>query len=314
MNIGGLGYGALRAIVTGGAGFIGSHVAEALLARGDEVHVLDSLATGSREKVPEGAELHVGDIRSDAGALFAEVKPELCVHLAAQADVGTSVERPDYDADVNVLGTLRVLESARAVGAHVVFSSTGGAIYGECDGPAAEDAPRRPISPYGISKLAGEEYLSGWNRLYGSGNVALRLANVYGPRQEATLEGGVVAIFLERLAAGEETTIFGDGNQTRDFIYVGDVVRGVFAASDHESGIYNIGTGAETSVNELHAVCRRVTGVDREPTYAPERPGDIQRSVIDASLAARELGWTAEHSLEDGLRLTWETLQEAGAA
>ena len=304
----------MRAIVTGGAGFIGSHVAEALLARGDEVHVLDSLATGSREKVPEGAELHVGDIRSDAGALFAEVKPELCVHLAAQADVGTSVERPDYDADVNVLGTLRVLESARAVGAHVVFSSTGGAIYGECDGPADEDAPRRPISPYGISKLAGEEYLSGWNRLYGSGNVALRLANVYGPRQEATLEGGVVAIFLERLVAGEETTIFGDGNQTRDFIYVGDVVRGVFAASDHESGIYNIGTGAETSVNELHAVCRRVTGVDREPTYAPERPGDIQRSVIDASLAARELGWTAEHSLEDGLRLTWETLQEAGAA
>src|SRR2546430_4890769 len=220
MNIGDLGYGALRAIVTGGAGFIGSHVAEALLARGDEVHVLDSLVTGSREKVPGGAELHVGDIRSDAGALFDSVRPELCVHLAAQADVYTSVDRPDYDAEVNVLGTVRVLEAARDHGTHVVFSSTGGAIYGECDGPAAEGAPRRPISPYGISKLAGEEYVAGWNRLFGSRHVSLRFANVYGPRQEASLEGGVIAIFLERLAAGEKTTIFRDGEQTRDLIYV----------------------------------------------------------------------------------------------
>src|SRR3954471_11672427 len=215
MNIRDLGYGALRAIVTGGAGFIGSHVAEALLARGDQVHVLDSLVTGSRDKVPAGAELHVGDIRSDAASLFDDVRPEVCFHLAAQADVGTSVERPDYDADVNVLGTLQVLEAARAHATHVVFSSTGGAIYGECDGPAAEDAPRRPISPYGISKLAGEEYVAGWNRLFGTGYVSLRFANVYGPRQEASLEGGVIAIFLERLAAGEKTTVFGDGEQTR---------------------------------------------------------------------------------------------------
>jgi UDP-glucose 4-epimerase len=312
MNIGGLGYGALRAIVTGGAGFIGSHVAEGLLARGDEVHVLDSLATGSREKVPTGAELHVGDIRSDAGALFDQVQPELCVHLAAQADVGTSVERPDYDAEVNVLGTLQVLESARRHGTHLVFSSTGGAIYGECHGPAAEDAPRQPISPYGISKLAAEEYLAGWNRLFGSKHVALRFANVYGPRQEASLEGGVVAIFLERLAAGEETTIFGDGKQTRDFIYVGDVVDGVLAATGHEGGVYNIGTGVETSVTELHRVCRRVTGIEREPVYEEARPGDIGRSVIDPSLAARELGWRAEQSLEKGLELTWASLQEAG--
>jgi UDP-glucose 4-epimerase len=241
------------------------------------------------------------------------VKPELCVHLAAQADVGTSVERPDYDAEVNVLGTVRVLEAARAHGTHLVFSSTGGAIYGECDGPAAEDAPRRPISPYGISKRAGEEYVAGWNRLFGSRHVSLRFANVYGPRQEASLEGGVIAIFLERLAAGEETTIFGDGKQTRDFIYVGDVVRGVLAAADHAGGIYNIGTGIETSVNELHAVCRRVTGIDREPEYAEARPGDIERSVIDPALAARELGWRAEQSLESGLRLTWENLQEAVA-
>ena len=303
----------MRAIVTGGAGFIGSHVAEALVARGDEVHVLDSLATGSREKVPAGAELHLGDIRWEAAALFDSVRPELCVHLAAQADVGTSVERPDYDADVNVLGTVRVLEAARAHDTHVVFSSTGGAIYGECEGPAAEDAPRRPISPYGISKLAGEEYVAGWNRLCGTGYVSLRFANVYGPRQEASLEGGVVAIFLQRLAAAQETTIFGDGEQTRDFIYVGDVVRGVLAAADHAGGVYNIGSGVETSVNELHAACRRVTGIDREPEYAEARPGDIGRSVTDPALAARELGWRAEQSLEGGLSLTWKSLQEAVA-
>jgi UDP-glucose 4-epimerase len=313
MNISDLGYGALRAIVTGGAGFIGSHVAEALVARGDEVHILDSLVTGSHEKVPVGAELHRGDIRSDAAALFDSVDPDVCIHLAAQADVGTSVKRPDYDADVNVLGTVRVLEAARAHRTHVVFSSTGGAIYGECDGPAAEDAPRRPISPYGISKLAGEEYVGGWNRLFGTTHVALRFANVYGPRQEASLEGGVVAIFLERLAAGEDTTIFGDGGQTRDFIYVGDVVRGVLAAVGHEGGIYNIGTGVETSVNELHAVCRRVTGIERESSYAEARPGDIRRSVTDPTLAARELDWRSEKSLEEGLRLTWESLQEADA-
>ena len=204
----------MRAIVTGGAGFIGSHVAEALVARGDEVHVLDSLATGSREKVPSRAELHLGDIRWDAAAVFDLVRPELCVHLAAQADVGTSVERPDYDAEVNVLGTVRVLEAARAQGTHVVFSSTGGAIYGECDGPAAEDAPRRPISPYGISKLAGEEYVAGWNRLFGTRYVSLRFANVYGPRQDPHGEAGVVAIFLGALAEGRAPRIFGDGLQT----------------------------------------------------------------------------------------------------
>jgi len=303
----------LRAIVTGGAGFIGSHVAEGLVARGDEVHVLDSFVTGSREKVPDGAELHVGDIRSDAPALFDEVRPELVCHLAAQADVNTSVERPEYDAEVNVWGTLQILQAARAHGAHIVFSSTGGAIYGECDGPAAEDAPLRPISPYGISKLAAEEYVAGWNRLFGSHHVALRFANVYGARQEATLEGGVIAIFLERMAAGKPTTIFGDGKQTRDFIYVGDVVRGVLAAIEHAGGVYNIGTGIETSVNELHAACRRVTGVDRKPDYAAERPGEIQRSVTDPGLAARELGWRAEASLEEGLKLTWQSLQEAAA-
>jgi UDP-glucose 4-epimerase len=301
----------LRAIVTGGAGFIGSHVVDALVGRGDQVHVLDSLATGSREKVPAGAELHIGDVRSDAHGLFDEVRPEVCFHLAAQADVGTSVERPDYDADVNVLGTVRVLEAARAQGTHVVFSSTGGAIYGECDGPAAEDAPRAPISPYGISKLAGEEYVGGWNRLFGTEHVSLRFANVYGPRQESSLEGGVVAIFLERMAADAVTTIYGDGEQTRDFVYVGDVVQAVLAAADHQGGVFNVGTGVETSIAELHAVCRDVTGDEREPSYAEARPGDIRRSVTDPALARRELGWQAERSLEDGLRLTWKELRAA---
>jgi len=303
----------LRAIVTGGAGFIGSHVADALVARGDEVHVLDSLVTGSREKVPAGAELHVGDIREDTGSLFDDVRPEVCFHLAAQADVGTSVERPDYDAEVNVLGMIRVLEAARRHGTQVVFSSTGGAIYGECDGPAPESAERRPISPYGISKLAGEEYLAGWNRLFGSTHVALRFANVYGPRQEANLEGGVIAIFLDAMAAGKGTKIFGDGGQTRDFVYVGDVVRATVAAAGHAGGVFNVGTGVETSVTELHAACRRVTGYEREPDYEPARPGDVRRSVIDPSLAERELVWRPEHELEDGLRLTWPAVAGVGA-
>ncbi len=298
----------MRALVTGGAGFIGSHVADALLARGDEVHILDSLATGSLEKVPDGADLHEGDIRTDAARLFEEVRPEVCFHLAAQADVGTSVERPDYDADVNVLGMVRVLEAAREHGAHLVFSSTGGAIYGECDGPAPETHPRQPISPYGISKLAGEEYIFGWNRLFGSHHVVLRFANVFGARQEPSLEGGVVAIFLDRMQAGESTTIFGDGEQTRDFIYVGDVVRAVLAAGGHEGGVYNVGTGVEKSINEVHEACRRVTGDDREPEYGPARAGDVLRSVIDPSLAGRELGWRAEHDLDSGLRETWASM------
>jgi UDP-glucose 4-epimerase len=297
----------VRAVVTGGAGFVGSHVAEALLARGDEVHVLDNLSTGSREKVPEGAELHVGDIRTDAASVFERVRPDACFHLAAQADVNTSVARPDFDADVNVLGTVRILEAARAAGAKVVFTSTGGAIYGECEGPAPEEQERRPISPYGISKLAGEEYLAGWNRLHGTNHVALRLANVYGPRQEASLEGGVIAIFLDRMASGRPIQIFGDGEQTRDFIYVRDVVAAALAAVGHPGGVLNVGTGVETSVNELFRACASVTGYDREPEYPPARAGDILRSAIDPSRAGTEVGWSAKRTLEDGLRETWQS-------
>ncbi len=300
----------VRAIVTGGAGFVGSHVVEALLARGDEVHVLDNLSTGKREYVPVGATLHEGDVRSDSGAVFDEVGPEVCFHLAAQADVPTSVSRPEYDAEINIIGTVEVLEAARRHGAQVIFSSTGGAIYGECERPAREDDPRRPLSPYGVAKLAAEEYLAVWNRLYRAGHVSLRFANVYGPRQSAALEGGVVAIFLERMAAGEPTQIYGDGLQIRDFVHAADVAQAMLAAVGHEGGVYNVASGKAVSVLELHTLCRRVTGSAAEPELAPERPGDVRRSALDPSLAARELGWRPEHELESGLRSTWEWMEE----
>ena len=295
----------MRAAVTGGAGFIGSHVVDALVARGDEVYVVDNLATGRRENLDEAATLMEIDIREPLAGLFEEIQPELVVHLAAQADVGTSVERPLFDAEVNVVGTLNVLEAVRPHGAQLVFSSTGGAIYGECERPAREEDERRPVSPYGTAKLAAEEYLATWNRLHGTRHVALRFANVYGPRQLAKLEGGVVAIFMDRLRAGESVTIFGDGEQTRDYVYVGDVVRAVLAAVGRDGGVFNVGTATETSVNELFDGCRRVAGVETQPTYAAARPGDALRSVVDISRSERELGWRPQTPLEEGLRLTW---------
>jgi UDP-glucose 4-epimerase len=295
----------MRAIVTGGAGFIGSHVVDALLARGDEVHALDDLSKGARARVAAGAELHVADIRQP-DEVFDAVRPEAVFHLAAQADVRVSVERPDYDADVNVLGTARILEASRRHGAKIVFSSTGGAIYGECDGPAPETAPRRPLAPYGTSKLCGEEYLATWNRLYGTGHVSLRFGNVYGPRQEPHGEAGVVAIFMGLLRDGGTPTIFGDGSQTRDYVYVHDVVRAMLLAFDHDGGgVYNVGTGTETSVLELYEAIQQASGVRRRPAFAPARLGELQRSVLDPSLAERELGWRAERALPDGLAATW---------
>jgi len=295
----------VRAVVTGGAGFIGSHVVDALLARWDEVHVLDDFSRGKRENVPEGVHVHEADIRSDAGRVFDEVEPEVCFHLAAQADVRVSVERPDFDADVNIVGTLHVLEAAREHGTKVVFSSTGGAIYGECEGPAREDHPRAPLAPYGVSKLAGEEYIAAYNRLYGAAHVSLRFGNVYGPRQDPKGEAGVVAIFMNRLREGEAPQIFGDGTQTRDYVYVGDVVAATLAAAEHAGGVLNVGTGVETSVLELYGRIQRVAGVEREPEFGEARPGELQRSVLDASLAKRELGWQPQRSLDEGLAETW---------
>jgi UDP-glucose 4-epimerase len=296
----------MRAIVTGGAGFIGSHVVDALVARGDEVHALDDLSKGSRGRVAGEARLHVADIRQP-DEVFDAVRPEAVFHLAAQADVRMSVERPDYDADVNVLGTTRILEASRRHGAKIVFSSTGGAIYGECDGPADETAPRQPLAPYGTSKLCGEEYLATWNRLYGTSHVSLRFGNVYGPRQEPHGEAGVVAIFMGLLRDGGTPKIFGDGSQTRDYVYVHDVVRAMLLAFDHDGGgVYNVGTGTETSVLELYDAIQQVSGIRREPELAPARLGELQRSVLDPSLAARDLGWRGERPLHDGLAETWK--------
>jgi UDP-glucose 4-epimerase len=289
----------MRALVTGGAGFIGSHLVDALVARGDEVTVVDDLSTGRRELLDPSATLVEHDIREPF-----ETDAELVFHLAAQADVGTSMARPAFDSQVNVVGTVNVLEAARATGAHVVFSSTGGAIYGAVDGPAPEDAPLRPVSAYGLAKRAAEVYVDGWNRIHGSGHVVLRLANVYGPRQSSALEGGVVAIFLERLRNGEPTAIYGDGTFTRDFVHVDDVVRAALLAGERRGGVFNIGTGRETSIAELHAICERAVGVSAPPRFEPPRPGDAARSVLDTSFAARELGFTASVGLADGIAAT----------
>jgi UDP-glucose 4-epimerase len=298
----------MRALVTGGAGFIGSHLVDALVERGDEVHVVDNFATGRRENLNDAATVHEHDIRMPLGPVFAAARPEQVFHLAAQADVGTSVQQPQLDAEVNVLGTLNVLEAAREHGAQVVFTSTGGAIYGECAEPAREDAAREPLSPYGTSKLCGEEYLATWNRLHGTRHVALRLGNVYGPRQLAKLEGGVVAIFMDRLRAGEPGTIFGDGEQERDFVYVGDVVAAHLAAADAtEAGTYNVGTGNATSVKALWRLSTEATGRGGEARHAEARPGELRRSVLDPSRARAALGWESRTPLEQGLRETWES-------
>jgi UDP-glucose 4-epimerase len=303
----------VRAIVTGGAGFIGSHLVDALVARGDEVTVLDNLSSGRRERVNEGAELVVGDIRDGdfMEHVFAAAAPDVCFHLAAQADVRVSVEDPLLDCDVNVAGTLRLLEQARAHGARIVFASTGGAIYGECQGPADEDAPRQPLAPYGVSKLAAEEYLAMYNRLHGTAHVSMRYGNVYGPRQDPHGEAGVVAIFFGRLARAENLRVFGDGRQTRDYVYVGDVVDATLAAASGPAGVFNVGTGFETSVLELAEACGRAAGVDPELVFEPPRPGELQRSVLDPTRAAAALGFRAQASLSKGLAATWEFIREA---
>jgi len=300
----------VRAVVTGGAGFIGSTLVDALLVRGDEVHVVDDLSSGRREQVAGAAPLHVRDISEPLADLFADVQPEVVFHLAAQIDVRVSVADPVLDARANVLGTINVLEAARAHGAQVIFASTGGAIYGECDEPALEDGPRLPLAPYGTSKLAAEEYLATWNRLYGTSHVALRLGNVYGPRQDPHGEAGVVAIFLSRIRNGQQATIFGDGQQTRDYVYVGDVARAFVGAVGAAGGVFNVGTGEETSVVELWSACLAAAGAETEAVNAPARLGELQRSCLDTRKAETELHWRAEVPLAVGLRETWEWIRE----
>ncbi len=306
----------MKALVTGGAGFIGSNLVDALLARGDAVTVVDNLSTGRRENLEgalaAGAELTELDIRAAAEltALLERVQPEIVFHLAAQIDVRKSIEDPAFDASINVGGTANLLEAARGSGSpRIVFVSTGGAIYGEGEGqqlPLDESTPIAPLSAYGQSKFAAEGYLALYERLYGLSGVSLRLGNVYGPRQDPLGEAGVIAIFCGRLRGGERPTVFGDGRQTRDYIYVGDVVAAALAAAASEfSGPINIGSGIETDVLELARLLGEIGGVaEFEPELAPPRAGEVQRISLDAGRAERELGWRATTSVADGLHLT----------
>jgi len=297
----------MRTVVTGGAGFIGSNLVDALVARGDDVLVVDDFATGKREFLNPEATLLEHDIREPYRA-----EADVVFHLAAQADVQTSMQRPEYDAAVNVVGTVNVLSATP--GAQVIFSSSGGAGYGECPVPADEDAPFLPLSPYGIAKKCGEEYLLGWNRIHGTSPVPLRFANVYGPRQDAGLEGGVVAIFLQRMARNEPTTIFGDGTQGRDFVYVDDVVAALLASVGKSGGPYNVGTGEATTVAQLHEAAAEVAGVEDAPRFEEARLGDVHRSVLDVGRIERELGWRAAVPLGEGMARTWAWMQERAAA
>ena len=305
----------MRALVTGGAGFIGSHLVDALIARGDEVVAVDDLSTGRRENLSAalaaGATLVEASI-TDAAALdrvFAEHEPEAVFHLAAQIDVRRSVADPVYDLMLNVGGTIALLERARDRDrCRFRFASTGGAIYGEGDGrelPLDEAAERRPGAPYGQSKLAAEGYVSLYSRLYGLDAVSLRLGNVYGPRQDPHGEAGVVAIYYGAMLGRGEPIVFGDGRQTRDYIYVDDVVAAFLSASlTPAGGTYNIGTGTETSVLELGQRIATSCGAHFEPRFAPARPGEVQRIAIDPGLARQALGWSAAHDLDRGLERT----------
>jgi UDP-glucose 4-epimerase len=310
----------MRSLVTGGAGFIGSNLVDALLARGDEVTVVDDLSTGRMVNLEPGlaagAELVEMDIRDGAALtkLAADRRPEAIFHLAAQIDVRKSLADPYFDASINVGGTANVLEAARASECgRVVSISTGGAIYGEGEGqriPLPEEAPIAPLSAYGQSKFAAEGYVALYERLYGLSGVSLRLGNVYGPRQDPLGEAGVIAIFCGVLRAGGRPTVFGDGKQTRDYVYVGDVVSAALAAAASEaSGPINVGTGRETTVLELVDALRELGGGESfEPEFAPPRTGEVQRVSIDASRAERELDWRAEVGLDKGLRLTLDSI------
>jgi UDP-glucose 4-epimerase len=294
------------ALVTGGAGFIGSNLVDALLADGSAVHVVDDLSHGQLVRLPSDSEFHERDIRDAAGllAIAQAVKPAVIYHLAAQADVRRALEEPSFDADVNVIGTIAVLEAAHAVGARVVFASTGGAGYGEYDGltvPSPETAETRPLSHYGMSKMAGEGYIHLYGRLYGVEGVCLRLGNVYGPRQDPHGEAGVVAIFCGKMLDGEPPKVFGDGLQTRDYVYVADVCRAFLAAAAGPAGeTVNIGAGREVTVLDLI----EGLGCELAPEFAPARQGELQRSCLDPAKAQRLYGWHAEMGLTEGLQAT----------
>jgi len=294
-------------MVTGGAGFIGSHIVNALVAQGRIATVFDDLSSGKRENLGEGIALTVGDVR-DKQAVGTAVSNDVdCVfHLAAQIDVRRAVEDPGFDAQVNIGGTINVLNAC--VEAHVrrfVMSSTGGALYGEPKNlPADEQTPIQPLSPYGVSKYCAEQYIEYFYRMYGLGTVILRYANVYGPRQDPNGEAGVVGIFARRILLGQSCIVYGDGEQTRDFVFVDDVARANMLAMQGPLGTFNIGTGVETPLNGLLAAFERVVGHPVAREYAPARAGEVQRIALNAEKARHEMGWKPSVSLEDGLART----------
>jgi UDP-glucose 4-epimerase len=300
----------VRVVVTGGAGFIGSHLADAFLARGDEVLVVDDLSSGKREQVPDGAEFAELDI-ADGAALHDRLmgfSAELICHLAAQSSVTVSVTNPDLDFASNVRGTFNVCQTAAALGARIVFASTGGALYGNDVEtiPTPETVIPKPLSPYGASKLAGEAFVATKARSDNLQHVVLRLGNVYGPRQSPHGEAGVVAIFSDRLIRGEAPVVFGHGKPTRDYVHVADVARAFTTAADARlAGTFNVGWGRETSVLELLDVIQRAAGTSIEPQLEPLRPGELDRSAIDSRLAADVLGWRPELDFEEGIAETF---------
>ncbi len=309
----------MKILVTGGAGFIGSNVCDAFAAAGHEVVALDDLSSGRRENVSRGIRLVEASLRDGArvAAILKEEKPQVVCHHAAQIDVRKSVSDPVFDAELNLVAMIRLLEASVAAGVKkVLFSSSGGACYGEQEiYPAPETHPTRPVSPYGASKAAGELYLGYYRAQYGLPYVALRYANVYGPRQNPHGEAGVVAIFAEKLLRGQECTIYGDGRQTRDFVFVGDVARAnLLALSSDHSGPVNVGTGVETSVNELYERMAKIAKVGKPARHAEGKPGEQRRSVIDPALGARVLGWKPEVSLDAGLASTLDFFRARSAA
>ena len=297
-------------LVTGGAGFIGSHLVDALVARGDTVAVVDDMSSGKPDYLNPAADLFELDIRDEGFAnVMSAVRPDVVFHVAAQISVSVSTRNPKLDAETNILGTINILDAMIATGASkMVFVSTGGAMYGEPDSlPAPESAQARPAAPYGASKLAAENYLPIYKALHGTDYSIIRPANVYGPRQDPHGEAGVVAIFTRAMLAGEPIKIFGDGTDERDYVYVEDVVDALVRASGSpETGPYNVGSGIGTSVNEIASTLAALTGYSREPEPFPPRPGDLRRISLDASLAKKELGWSPTTSLNDGLRRTVE--------
>lgn len=307
----------MRAVVTGGAGFIGSHLAERLASEGGEVLVIDNLSSGrSRVSTLEraGIDLQTVDIRQEQLLkVIGSHSPEVVFHLAAQSSVPQSVADPVLDAKINVVGMLRVLEAARASGSRVVFASSAGTIYGEVPPerlPAAEDVEGEPVSPYGIAKKVAEYYLRFYRHQFGVPFVSLALANVYGPRQDSTGEAGVVAIFASKLLSGTQCAISGDGEQTRDFVYVPDVVQAFFSAIENGEGqTINIGTSIETSINNLYQAMANITGVDSPAVHGPERAGDVRRNSVDISKAARLLEWHPAVDLSEGLKLTIDSFR-----